>query len=161
MVVADTGEKSTKLTLESISSNEVAFSAGYSKGHKVKARNAKTPALIAIFALVVTGFAAVRYTASAQEVSNLRADYTLERATYEDISAQLVDARTQGALLLSSCVGSVDNPALCDALQKSLVAAERVDVTDPGKIDPYDATGPQLKTIVDILSTINTKATPA
>ena len=161
MAVADTGEKPAKLTLESIASNEVAFSAGYSKGHKVKARNAKTPALIAILALVVTGFATVRYQASAQEVSNLRADYTLERTSYEDIAAKLVDARVQGGHLLSNCVSSVDDSTLCDALQKSLVDAELVDVTDPGKINPYESTASQLKTAVRVLVDINTKAAPA
>ena len=150
-----------KLTLEDIASNEVALEPDTPRGHKVKARNSTVPAMLAALGLSLVVFTTSAYMAAAEEVSELRTQYTNTRADYESISDKLDRARTEGATLLVNCASSVDDPHLCEILDEAVINAEQVDITDPGKIDPYEAGRVQLRTAIGQLEAINVEADPA
>lgn len=159
--MAGSGGARGGLTLDDIVSNEVALGEGVATGHRVRVRNGRVPVLVALVVVVCVVFTTVRYMAAAERVSVLRADYTQARAVYVEFSEKLVDARTQGALLLVNCRSSVDDEALCEALQESVESAELVDVGDPGAIDPYEASALELEKAIGVLREINGEAGPA
>lgn len=155
------GDARKKLTLDDIVSNEVALEETVARGRKVKARNSTIPALFAAIGLSLVVFFTSVYMAAAKEVSELRNQYANTRNDYESISKKLDRARTEGAFLLTNCASSVDDPHLCEVLNQAVQDAEQVDITDPGKINPYEAGRIQLRTAIGQLEAINSEAEPA
>lgn len=150
-----------RLTVEDIVTNEKALEKDYSSGHKLKARNGKLPFLLLVFTVCGTLIAVFVYASGAYALSNLRAEYMEQRLQYEDISKRLVEVEAEASQLLITCAVSVSDEDLCTVLLDKLEAAEGVNLTDPGKIDPYDALAEELRGAIDSLRTINQKAETA